>query len=431
MNKIITYFIIFIGALYLLWSIILPFNQGPDEYHRYDVANFIYTYKELPIAGDSRLYYGVYGVTYAVNLSLPYLLGSLLMMLSNFFFGIENVYLAHRLISVVSGIFSVYIVYKIGQILKWEKNFLYFFVALFALVPQFSFINSYVNLDSFTVCMIVLIMYLVLKGEEAQWKGIKYFIYLGVAISCLLLSYLNGYVIIPAILVYLLVSVKDKKAFIKKIPIILLIILILVGPLFARNIILYDELFGMKTSTELSEQLAIDELKPSNRPTPFQLGLSLNEMFFDKGWITSSFNSFWAAFGYMSIWLPFYQYHVIGTIVFISLLGLFLGLYNLFKKNKRTSNIEILKQQRFIVMQVVVILLTVFLSAYYSYFSDYQPQGRYLYPAYFSFLYLFTIGIKEIINRKYRNIIYLTLVIYMLYLNFYSLYKLIFIPFYS
>lgn len=58
MNKIITYFVIFIGALYLIWSIILPFNQGPDEYHRYDVANFIYTYKEFPVAGDNRLYYG-------------------------------------------------------------------------------------------------------------------------------------------------------------------------------------------------------------------------------------------------------------------------------------------------------------------------------------------------------------------------------------
>lgn len=430
MKKIVFYFLFSVSCIYLLWALILPFNQGPDEYHRFDVANFIYQYKELPVAGDERLFYGVYGVTYATNLSFPYLLGSILMIVSDFFGDIENLYLVHRMVSVLSGILAVYFVYKIAQLLKLETKFLYFFVAIFALIPQYAFINSYVNLDSFTVFILVLIMYLLLKGEKEQW-ALKNLIFLGIATGLALLSYLNGYVIVPAAIVYLFLSIKNKKVFLKNILIIASVALIVAGPFFLRNAILYQDLLGMDTNAKLSEELAIEELKPSNRQTPYAQGMTLSEMLLDKGWLVNSFNSFFASFGYFSIWLSLKHYYMIATFVLTSLIGVLLGGYFAIKRNIKGGITELLNKYRFIIMQLLVIGLTIFLSIYYSYFSDFQPQGRYLYPAYFSIIYLVVLGIRNIVNKEYRNIVFLLIVIYVAYLNLYSLYKLIFMNFYS
>lgn len=428
MKKTGIYFFIFTASLYLLWAVIIPFGEAPDEAHRFDVANFIYQYKELPVAGDSRLYYGGYGVTYATNLSFPYILGSILMIISDFVANIDSLYLVHRLVSVISGVLSVFFTYKIGQLLKFETNYLYFFVAVFALVPQFSFINSFVNLDAFTVFIVILIMYLLLKAEKKQWEC-KYLIFLGIAFSLALMSYFNGYVILPAAVFYFFISSKGNKKALKKVGIVLLIMFLFAGPYFLRNIILYQELFGFEINSQLSEELAIDELKPSNRLTPDAQGWTLNEMLFDNNWLEISFYSFWAAFGPMSIWLPNEYYYVFVVISFLAIIGIVLRGYLAVKDRKIEKNI--LFKHRFFLMQIIIIVLTMFLSIYYSYFSDFQPQGRYLYPAYFSIIYLLTLGMKFIFDSKYKNIIYIIFVMYLLYLNFYSLYKLVFVTYYG
>ncbi|MNW34175.1 hypothetical protein D3C74_111460 [compost metagenome] len=421
--------------LYSIWALVIPFNQAPDELHRYDVADFIFKYHALPVAGDDRLYYGVHGVTYAVFPYLPYIIGAIFMILFDSIFDINNLYLAHRLVSVLSGTFSVCLVYKICEEMNFEKNFNRFVSCFFAVIPGYSFINSYVNQDSFSICVNLLIIYIWLKCLKSNWSS-KNIVFLGIGLSLCLLTYMNGYVIIPATMFLLLWAYFrfPRKDFFKKIVLLVIPIVIISGWWFIRNYVLYDgDIIGMQQSNMLSEQLAIDELKPSNRQTMAKQGVSLTEMVFDSHWLSSSYKSFWGTFGYMDKWMNEKYYTTISVIHFISLIGCLFIIGRTLKKfiKKEKKIVDILQDSTLHLLLLVIIFLSVALSLYYSYFSDFQPQGRYIYPALFPIILYFCLGLKEIFNNKYRNYIYTLCVLAMFFLNLYCLVKILIPSYYT
>lgn len=421
--------------LYSIWAVIIPFNQAPDELHRYDIADFIFKYHTLPIAGDDRLYYGVHGITYAVFPYLPYIIGAVFMIIFDNIFDINNMYLVHRLVSVISGTLSVCLVYKICEGMNFEKKFSRFVSCFFAVIPGYSFVNSYVNQDSFSICVNLLIIYIWLKCLKSNWSS-KYIALLGVGLSVCLLTYMNGYVIIPATMLLLLRTYFrfTRKEFFKKIALLVIPIIIISGWWFIRNYVLYDgDFIGMRQSNMLSEQLGIDELKPSNRQTMVKQGVSLTEMVFEYHWLSSTYKSFWGTFGYMDKWMDEKYYTAISVIHFISLIGCFFIIARILRKilKKEKSIVDFLRDSTLHLLLLVIIFLSVALSLYYSYFSDFQPQGRYIYPALFPIILYFCLGLKEIVNSKFRDFIYTLSVLAMLFLNLYCLAKILIPSYYT
>lgn len=101
--------------LYLVWSFVIPFSEGPDEIQRFDIADFIFKYRQLPVTGDERLIYGVYGVTYASTPYFPHLVSGIVCILFNLIGINVKTYLAARLVSVVLGTVAVYFCFKISR----------------------------------------------------------------------------------------------------------------------------------------------------------------------------------------------------------------------------------------------------------------------------------------------------------------------------
>lgn len=421
--------------LYSIWAVVIPFNQAPDEFQRYDVADFIFKYHTLPVAGDNRLNYGVYGVTYAVFPYLTYIIGAIFMIFFDSIFDINNLYLVHRLVSVLSGAISVCLVYKICEEMNFERNFNRFVSCLFAVIPGYSFVNSYVNQDSFSISVNLLIIYIWLRCLKSNWSSKNIFL-LGIGLSLCLLTYMNGYVIIPVTMLLLLRAYFSfpRKEFIKKIALLVIPIVIISGWWFVRSYVLYDgDVIGMKQNNMLSEQLAIEELKPSNRQTMDKQGVSMTEMIFDYQWFSSTYKSFWGTFGYMDKWMDEKYYTTISVIHFISLIGCFFiigrTLKKVFKKEKKI--VDFLRDSTVHLLLLVLIFLSIALSLYYSYFSDFQPQGRYIYPAIFPIILYFCLGLKEIVNNRFRGYIYTFSVLSMLFLNVYCLAKILIPSYYS
>ncbi len=48
------FFIAFVFVFVLMWAFIIPYNNAPDEYMRYEIPHFIYKYGALPHGGDPR-----------------------------------------------------------------------------------------------------------------------------------------------------------------------------------------------------------------------------------------------------------------------------------------------------------------------------------------------------------------------------------------
>ncbi|MFC9711214.1 glycosyltransferase family 39 protein [Paenibacillus sp. NPDC056933] len=428
-NKFIVSLLFLSFFLYSIWAIIVPFNAAPDEFQRYDVANFIFRYHELPIPGDERLIYGDYGYTYATNPYLPYIFGAGLMFLFNDLFDIGNLYLVHRIISILSGVISVYLVYRICTELNLEKKLVYFTSAIFAFIPGYSFINAYVNQDSFSIAVNLSIIYLWVLGRKKGWSS-KYYIFIGIGLSFCLLTYLNGYIIIPVTAILLLVDffVMSKKGFIKKLFFLVIPILVLSGWWFVRSYILYNgDFIGFNYSKELSERLAIPELKPSNRLTMEKQGIGIFEMLFTYNWLGITYKSFWGIFGYMD--KPYSD--KVYTVISVVQIAAFIGLISLFVNSIRGKLLNFKEIMKYLHNKAVYIAilslipLAFGLSIYYSYFSDFQAQGRYVYPALFPIVLFSCIGFSKFISPKLSGITYLVVGTLMLGLNIFALMKII------
>ena len=70
-------------------------------------------------------------------------------------------------------------------------------------------------------------------------------------------------------------------------------------------------------------------------------------------------------------------------------------------KNKE-YRLEFTKDKKKILLEVIFIInifITIFLSVYYSYTSDYQPQGRYIMPILIPAMYFITKGLEHLMQK--------------------------------
>ncbi len=394
-------------GLYYLWSLVLPYNTGPDEYMRYDVARYIQKFQSLPRGDDPFLCDNVWGISYAYLPYLSYLISGILMILADAV-GASEFELLHvaRFASVVFSIITLIYCVKIAKEILDEKSGR-LFVVMVGFLPQFAFISGYVNNDSLAIMSTAMAVYYWIRGCKTKWE-LKTYVGLGVALAICVASYRNayGYGVCSALLFvcYYLVQYKKTKdvqvlkEMVKKGLIICGIVALLSGWWFVRNYILYDgDIMGTKIAKIAKEKYAAEEFKPGVRKTISQQGISLRQMLFDMGWIKSSMRSFVAAFGYMEIWLSTRLYGAYFLIFGVGILGHVCAWW----KKKSTIFNRLLLVNMWLAMGIVL-----FLSVYYSYFKDYQAQGRYLLPAIVPLMMLLSTGIvrfEEVISEKARR----------------------------
>ena len=293
-------------------------------------------------------------------------------------------------------------VIKIGNKLFENKNYKWIFIILTTLLPQVTFIGSYINNDSLALLSIAIIVYSWIYGLESKWN-VKSCILLAIGIGLCALSYYNayGYILVSAIIfmVYYIINKTTFKDFIKKAVLISLIAFLIAGWWFIRSGIIYDgDFLGLNITDEYAEKYAVEELKPSNRETPANTGASLINMLIQKGWLKEVALSFIAVFGGMEIRMHLYVYFLYLLIFAIGIIGYITKFYKLKYIKNMSSNKKILE-----IIFIISILIPIVLSLYYSYYSDYQPQGRYLMPILIPFIYFVTVGLESILEKLIKN----------------------------
>ncbi len=389
-------FLISIFALYLIWAIVLPYNEGPDEYMRYRVPEFIYQYGYLPSGDEPLIRDPNWGISYAYQPMLSYIISAFFMKVTSFFSTApEAILLAARMTSVLSSVGTGYFALKIGK--RFFQNiYLWVFVVLITFLPQFGFISGYTSCEAFSIFTVSWITYALLKGTEDGWR-IKTSVFLGVGLGLCALSYYYAYGIIVCAIFYAIASVLAKPDLTKQEKVRLLASRVLIvagvaflvcGWWFIRNYFLYDGDFLGRTASAISgEKYAIEALKPSNNATPYSRGLSLLEMLVGMAWIDTTVKSFIAVFGYLTVWMPLMYYRVFFGFLFVGACA-----WVVLRQKKS-------EYPMFHAAMVLMCVITLGLSLYYSYFSDFQAQGRYLLPAIVSFAFLIASGWQKLLTR--------------------------------
>jgi len=187
------------------------------------------------------------------------------------------------------------------------------------------------------------------------------------------------------------------KNLLKKGSIIAIIAFIIAGWWFVRSYIIYDgDFLGLKTSDACAEIHAQENFKPSKISNPNHLNMSFSDMLFKQKWIASTMKSFIGVFGYCSIPIPYIVYRLYYVMYIIAFFGFILYIIKNIKMQyyKRERNRLLLE-----VIFVINMCITVVLSLYYSYFCDFQPQGRYIMPLLIPLMYFITKGLQALLHN--------------------------------
>lgn len=427
--------IILFGVMTLLLFLIVllkvPYNAAPDEEMRYQIAQYICRHMKLPKGDDPEVLNRIWGISYAFTPINSYILSGVIMKLANLM-GVytENLFYYARIVSVLFSMGTVGFCFKIGKKL-FEGIYVWLFVVLVTLLPEFIFISGYVNCDAIAVFSVAWIIYALLCGRERGWN-ISSCLFLGAGLGFCALSYYNAYGIIFFAIVYCVLSVLLNAEIRNKFKFLLertawtfLAAFLIAGWWFIRNGILYNgDILGLSASSACGELNALEEFKPSNRTTPFRMGYSLKYMLFDMQWIKISMKSFIAAFGYMQYFvsdsLCRVWYCVAGT-------GLVVRGMEMFRREpcEEKKSGKRCEGKSFWWCMIAMCIITIGISIYYSYFNDFQAQGRYCLPMLIPVALLITSGFEHIgkrMNAKVGKILAYMIIIYIYMLSFYSIF---------
>lgn len=400
--------IIFSAVLILCWVFTVPFNKAPDESAHFGLMSFIAQNLVLPVAGDPELskVIGRYSVWYGALPCLPYVLGAAGVKVGTYMADNSSLYLFARFMSALAGIGTVYLSFIIVRLLFRDNFFMKISVPLAVLlIPQASFIFSYVNNDAFTLFAITLCYYFISKCAVNGWTG-RDSVFLGGSAGLCLLSKPNAYIIIPVIAIFLAVEFfKRYKEGIKYSSILCVSAFIVSGWWFVRNSILYNgDFLAVKKSTLIYSYSYYDR------------GWSIVEFLFNTPWIKMSFGSFWALF--LDVRLPLWYYYIIIFIIMVSLLGFILN------TSKLTSCKMFSGRGKVLVLFAFSFMLAVMLSLWHSYTNSFQAQGKYLYASYIPFVILLFWGIDHFINvvfNKKKKFLLGLMMFFFLFMNIYSI----------
>ena len=193
-----------------------------------------------------------------------------------------------------------------------------------------------------------------------------------IALGLLASAKYNYFILFPATAILIILS---KRFWWKKIIIFsaaaLSGIAVLSGWWYARNYLLYGDIFGFSTVKKTFETLA------PNQNTLADLGYNSFTALFGTNWSEWSLKSFFAVFGWTSIDIPIFFYGAIFLFIALSFFGWLFRCAEI----KNISKESLSKKSPLYIAVIFTIISSIWLSLWTSVYNDFQPQGRYLFPA--------------------------------------------------
>ncbi len=396
----------------ILWSYILPYNEGPDEFTHFEVSQFISDNNRFPIFGvDHNMTltrYEIPGVVLKQNASysamppLSYIWQAIFIKILPFDnnFG----YLSARFAQNILMIFYALVIFKIAKYLFKSKILQYLFFSIAVFTPAIVFTFSYVNSDAMLLVFSSLIWLeiFILVKSKTNISNLKA-LYLGLILG---LSTLTRYNIFPLLLIWggvMLYKIYKYKLSWLRLFFVGGVGLLISVPWYLRNLILYHDLLA-------SHQFWQEYYNVFPRGS----GDTIWQIIIDSNWWLGNLQTLVGSFGWniLSLSNSIYQ---ISLLIFST--SIFFVINNFYK----------IKNKTYISIIFIVFNLSLILSIYQSSVYAYQPQARYLYSAWIFFPLIITLAIS--LYKKYYKVLSIILIFSLLVLQVYVMFGII-IPYY-
>lgn len=388
-------------GMYFWLSLNLYPRMAPDEYMRLLVPFFITENNALPLGPEPEIINPIWGFSYAYTAYGPSMLSALFMQTTSLV--TTNpiaLIVAARFTSVLSGALTVFLAMRIARRLFKNSASPLMLGILVAFTPQFAFMSAYHNNDIPSTCTVALIILAWIRGIQDGWNT-KNAVLLGFGLGACSVTYYFGYGFVLASIPLFFVSAYHAPEHLKisgrkmwrLVGIVFIVALVTGGWYFIRNGIIFDgDIIGMSTRDALAERMAQEEYKPSTHMTPQRAGWSLWQMFFDEwnGMIWWQFfaKSIVGFFGYMELQMSLTMYLAYSLLIPLVIVGLFS-----FSRVKLTHGKSLLY-----VAMLVGLVTALSFTVYYSWASDYEPQGRYIYSAFVVLALYAVLGLETLLT---------------------------------
>lgn len=384
-----------------------PFGSPPDEANRLMIPRYIMEHGNLPNGYDESIRISSYGFSYAFQPILPYIIQGWAMRLARFADSWTTLFYIARSVNFVFGLIMAVFVLLLSREWFQDRRFAWLFSFLITFLPQSVFMHTYVNTDSCCLMSTTIMLYGLTRGlkDGFSWSSSTV---MSIGIIFCALSYYNAYgYILSCILLFVVYFLTrregklhfERKRFFKMGLFISALVLTGISWWFIRSAILYDgDFLGLNARDYCASLYAIPEVNPTTRETWQNQGYTVFQMLKQSNFLELSRMSFIGMFGSMSIpispWVyRFYRLMLTGGVILSAVIPL-----------KTTKLKEKLFFERkgleifFHANLIFCILMPLLLSIWYSYATDYQPQGRYLLPSLVPLGYYCVRGIEKVME---------------------------------
>lgn len=132
--------------------------------------------------------------------------------------------------------------------------------------------------------------------------------------------------------------------------------------------------------------------------------------------VTTSFRSFWAQFGWMGVLVDERIYLLLFGLTLVASLGAVLMLVRLWRERRGTAS-----EVRWTWVVLLLLLVLVAAADLYYNLKFFQPQGRYLFYALIPIAALWGGGLYEVLNARYAALVFALLYVLMLAIDYAAL----------
>jgi len=382
----------------------------PDEHARYMVPRYICEYGVIPTGLEEEVRIPAYGFSYALYNAFPYIIQGFVMRLVNLFTESELALLyAARMVNMVLGALMATVVYLLSRCLFQDGRFRWLFCFGVTFLPQSLFLHTYVNTDSCCMLSTAMMVYGLVKCYKDGISRSSNLWMSGGIILCAL-SYYNAYgYILSCILLFIAYFIRKEsghwrlewKGMLKHGCFISAIVLLGIGWWFIRSLIVLDgDLLGLATREEMAIQYAVESVNPLYMQTYQNMGYTVWEMIEERDSLEGAFASFVAAYGSVAIMGRIGMYRLFKIFFGVGFLGCMYYLCNRKGRNPLDG-----KKIFFHINMIFCVIMPLYLMLYYTYTTDYQPQGRYVMPALVPLMVYTMKGIEKLAGLRFKKLV--------------------------
>jgi 4-amino-4-deoxy-L-arabinose transferase-like glycosyltransferase len=288
-------------------------------------------------------------------------------------------------------------------------------VAFVAFVPMHLAMMASVNNDALAELLLAVVMLRLIQWtRESPGKGgrpssrFSFLIVTGLLLGLGLVTKATVYVALPLALIALLLSERRPVRLAWQALALFGPALVLALPWYVRNVAVYGwpDLLGTRNHAAV----VVGQLRTADYLADVGWAAYL------KNFLTDSFHSFWGQFGWMAVPMHGWLYLALGLLSALAVVGCALVVWKGWKGGRvegwkvggiapripadQSSNLPLFHPSNPSILMSLWLIFTLLMYLYYN-LSLVQFQGRYLFPALVPIGLLATLGLREILSRRW------------------------------